>query len=142
MTSRRRVSVFGSTGSVGQNTVSLLIAQGGPDTYETVALTGAGNIVHVTVNNFINTEKKPPANDTAAKTYNTRPFSSDAKDREKKAQQNVTTNPINQKLFPYDTSGMATTFKNPYEMKMIGKIGTNLKNPKKKEEIRNPIMAY
>ncbi len=44
MTSRRRVSVFGSTGSVGQNTVSLLIAQGGPDTYETVALTGAGNI--------------------------------------------------------------------------------------------------
>jgi len=28
---------------------------------------------------------------------------------------------------------MATTFKNPYEMKMIGKIGTGLKNPKKKE---------
>jgi len=92
-----------------------------------------GNIVHVTVNNFINTEKKPASNETPVKVYNTRPFSSDAKDREKKAQQNMASNSINQKLFPYDTTGMATTFKNPYEMKMIGKIGTNLKNPKKKE---------
>jgi len=41
---RRRVSVFGSTGSVGQNTVSLLIGQGGPATYDVVALTGAGNV--------------------------------------------------------------------------------------------------
>ena len=56
--------------------------------------------------------------------------------------QNTSTNPINQKLFPYDTTGMATTFKNPYEMKMIGKIGPGLKNPKKKEEIKNPLMAY
>ena len=50
--------------------------------------------------------------------------------------QNTSTNPINQKLFPYDTTGMATTFKNPYEIKMIGKIGPGLKNPKKKEEIK------
>ena len=41
---RRRISVFGSTGSVGQNTVSLLLGQGGPATYDVVALTGAGNV--------------------------------------------------------------------------------------------------
>lgn len=96
-----------------------------------------GNIVHVTVNNFINTEKKPPT-ETPVKVYNTRPFSSDAKDREKKnvAQPNPT------KLFPYDSS-LSTTFKNPYEMKMIGKIGTNMKGGiKKKEEIKNPLMTY
>ena len=38
----RRVSVFGSTGSVGQNTIDLI--QRAPDAYEVVALTGAGNI--------------------------------------------------------------------------------------------------
>lgn len=89
-----------------------------------------GNIVHVTVNNFINTDKKANT-ETPVKVYNTRPFSSDAKDRQKKAQQ------PNPKLFPYD-SGLATTFKNPYEMKMIGKIGTNVR-PKKKEEVRNML---
>ena len=41
---RRRVSIFGATGSVGQNTVSLLEAQGGAEAYEVVALTGAGNV--------------------------------------------------------------------------------------------------
>lgn len=41
---RRRVSIFGSTGSVGQNTVSLLEEAGGADAYEVVALTGAGNV--------------------------------------------------------------------------------------------------
>ncbi len=41
---RRRISIFGSTGSVGQNTVSLLAAQGGADAYDVVALTGAGNV--------------------------------------------------------------------------------------------------
>jgi 1-deoxy-D-xylulose-5-phosphate reductoisomerase len=40
----RRVSVFGATGSIGVNTVDLLIAQGGPDTCRTVALTGGRNI--------------------------------------------------------------------------------------------------
>lgn len=75
----------------------------------------------MTVNNFINTDKKPPSTETPVK-FNTRPFSSDAKDREKKAP----VQPANNKLFPYD-SGMATTFKNPYEMKMIGKIGSNTK---------------
>ncbi len=97
-----------------------------------------GNIVHVTVNNFINTEKKP-TNETPVKVYNTRPFSSDAKDREKKNPNQ--TNPTANKLFPYDSS-LSTTFKNPYEMKMIGKIGTNMKGAKKKEEIKNPIMTY
>ena len=41
---RRKVSVFGSTGSVGCNTVSLLREQGGAEAYEVVALTGAGNV--------------------------------------------------------------------------------------------------
>jgi 1-deoxy-D-xylulose-5-phosphate reductoisomerase len=40
---RRRVSIFGSTGSVGQNTVALLEAQGGPEAYDVVALSGAQN---------------------------------------------------------------------------------------------------
>jgi 1-deoxy-D-xylulose-5-phosphate reductoisomerase len=41
---RRKVSVFGATGSVGRNTVSLLAEQGGAEAYEVVALTGAGNV--------------------------------------------------------------------------------------------------
>lgn len=41
---RRRVSIFGATGSVGQNTVSLLRDAGGPEAFETVALSGAGNV--------------------------------------------------------------------------------------------------
>jgi 1-deoxy-D-xylulose-5-phosphate reductoisomerase len=41
---RRRVSIFGSTGSVGQNTVSLLAEQGGTEAYEVVALSGSGNV--------------------------------------------------------------------------------------------------
>jgi len=41
---RRRVSVFGSTGSIGQNTLDLLRRQGGADSYEVVALTGGDNI--------------------------------------------------------------------------------------------------
>jgi 1-deoxy-D-xylulose-5-phosphate reductoisomerase len=41
---RRRVSIFGATGSVGSNTVSLIAGQGGAEAYEVVALTGAGNV--------------------------------------------------------------------------------------------------
>ena len=41
---RRRVSIFGATGSVGRNTVALIEAQGGAGAYEVVALTGAGNV--------------------------------------------------------------------------------------------------
>jgi len=40
----RSVSIFGSTGSIGQNTVDLLIRQGGAGAYRVEALTGAGNI--------------------------------------------------------------------------------------------------
>ncbi len=40
---RRRVSIFGATGSVGQQTVSLLAETGGRDVYDVVALTGARN---------------------------------------------------------------------------------------------------
>jgi 1-deoxy-D-xylulose-5-phosphate reductoisomerase len=41
---QRRISVFGATGSIGRNTVSLIEAQGGRETYDVVALTGASNI--------------------------------------------------------------------------------------------------
>lgn len=41
---RRRVSIFGATGSIGRNTVSLIEAQGGREAYELVALSGAGNV--------------------------------------------------------------------------------------------------
>lgn len=40
----RRVSIFGATGSVGRNTVSLIEEQGGAGAYEVVALSGAGNV--------------------------------------------------------------------------------------------------
>ena len=41
---RRRVSVFGSTGSIGRNTVALLAEQGGSERYDAVALSGAQNV--------------------------------------------------------------------------------------------------
>ncbi|MFT5639348.1 MAG: 1-deoxy-D-xylulose-5-phosphate reductoisomerase, partial [Paracoccaceae bacterium] len=40
----RRVSVFGSTGSVGQNTIDLLRRQGGAERYDVVALSGGRNV--------------------------------------------------------------------------------------------------
>jgi 1-deoxy-D-xylulose-5-phosphate reductoisomerase len=41
---KRRISIFGSTGSVGRNTVRLVEAQGGAEEYRVVALSGARNI--------------------------------------------------------------------------------------------------
>ncbi len=41
----RRVSIFGATGSIGQNTIDLIARD--PDRYEVVALTGAGNIAQL-----------------------------------------------------------------------------------------------
>jgi 1-deoxy-D-xylulose-5-phosphate reductoisomerase len=43
----RRVSVFGATGSVGENTFDLLMRQGGPEAYHTVALTGGRNVARL-----------------------------------------------------------------------------------------------
>ena len=40
--SRRRVSIFGATGSIGQNTIDLIDRN--PNSYEVIALTGAANI--------------------------------------------------------------------------------------------------
>ena len=40
----RSVSVFGATGSVGENTFDLLMRAGGPDAFDTVALTGGRNV--------------------------------------------------------------------------------------------------
>ncbi len=41
---RRRVSILGATGSVGQQTVSLIAASGGREAYDVVALTGSANV--------------------------------------------------------------------------------------------------
>lgn len=43
----RRISVFGATGSIGESTFDLLMAQGGPARYRTVALTGGRNIARL-----------------------------------------------------------------------------------------------
>jgi 1-deoxy-D-xylulose-5-phosphate reductoisomerase len=43
----RRISVFGATGSVGENTFDLLMRQGGPAAYHTVALTGGRNVARL-----------------------------------------------------------------------------------------------
>ena len=41
---RRKVSIFGSTGSIGQQTVDLIERYGGAEKFEVIALTGASNI--------------------------------------------------------------------------------------------------
>ena len=43
----RRISIFGATGSVGEQTVELVLRAGGPDAYHTVALTGGRNIARL-----------------------------------------------------------------------------------------------
>ena len=43
----RSVSVFGATGSIGESTFDLLMRQGGPETYRTVALTAGQNVVRL-----------------------------------------------------------------------------------------------
>jgi 1-deoxy-D-xylulose-5-phosphate reductoisomerase len=43
----RSVSVFGATGSVGESTFDLLMREGGPQAYRTVALTGGRNIARL-----------------------------------------------------------------------------------------------
>ncbi len=43
----RSISVFGATGSIGENTFDLLMHQGGAQTYRTVALTGGRNIARL-----------------------------------------------------------------------------------------------
>jgi 1-deoxy-D-xylulose-5-phosphate reductoisomerase len=45
----RRISVFGATGSIGESTFDLLMRQGGPGAYTTVALTGGRNVARLAV---------------------------------------------------------------------------------------------
>jgi 1-deoxy-D-xylulose-5-phosphate reductoisomerase len=47
MTPMRSVSVFGATGSIGEQTFDLLMRAGGPDAWRTVALTGGRNIARL-----------------------------------------------------------------------------------------------
>ncbi|MFT4149690.1 MAG: 1-deoxy-D-xylulose-5-phosphate reductoisomerase [Paracoccaceae bacterium] len=43
----RRVSVFGATGSIGESTFDLLMGQGGPAAFRTIALTGGRNVARL-----------------------------------------------------------------------------------------------
>jgi 1-deoxy-D-xylulose-5-phosphate reductoisomerase len=43
----RSVTIFGATGSIGESTFDLLMRQGGPDSFRTVALTGGRNIARL-----------------------------------------------------------------------------------------------
>jgi 1-deoxy-D-xylulose-5-phosphate reductoisomerase len=43
----RSISVFGATGSIGENTFDLVMRQGGPSAYRTVALTGGRNVARL-----------------------------------------------------------------------------------------------
>ncbi|MFZ1468942.1 MAG: 1-deoxy-D-xylulose-5-phosphate reductoisomerase [Paracoccaceae bacterium] len=43
----RRISIFGVTGSVGEQTVDLILRAGGADSFHTVALTGGRNIIRL-----------------------------------------------------------------------------------------------
>jgi len=40
----RRISIFGATGSIGQNTADLIRRQGGADTFDVIALSGGRNV--------------------------------------------------------------------------------------------------
>ena len=42
---RKKVSIFGATGSIGQNTIDLIARE--PEAYKVVALSGAGNIAQL-----------------------------------------------------------------------------------------------
>ncbi|TCP63393.1 1-deoxy-D-xylulose 5-phosphate reductoisomerase [Rhodovulum bhavnagarense] len=44
---RRRITIFGATGSIGENTVDLLTRQGGAAAYDVVALSGGRNIARL-----------------------------------------------------------------------------------------------
>ena len=43
----RRISVFGATGSIGENTFDLVMRAGGPDAFHTVALSGGQNVARL-----------------------------------------------------------------------------------------------
>jgi hypothetical protein len=65
-----------------------------------------GNIVHVTVNNFITTEKKTET--TPNRTFNSRPYSSDFKERDKRV---LEMKPG--KFNPYENT-KSVPYQNPY----------------------------
>lgn len=44
---KRRISIFGATGSVGENTIDLITRQGGADAYDVVALSGGANVARL-----------------------------------------------------------------------------------------------
>jgi hypothetical protein len=93
--------------------------------------------VHVTVNNFITPDKK--AEIQGKNTVNTRPYSSDQKDREKDKK------PMHpKKILTFDTNALLS-FKSPYDTRLGGtRNGSQFKPRKEKEEreLRNNPPAF
>jgi hypothetical protein len=81
----------------------------------------------VTVNNFITPDKKSEIQ--GKNTVNTRPYSSDQKDREKDKK------PIHpKKILTFDTNALLS-FKSPYDTRLGGtRTGNQFKSRKEKEE--------
>jgi hypothetical protein len=94
-----------------------------------------GSLVAVTVNNFMQSDKKQEQ----PQTYNNRPYSSDNKER-KPTPYELKPN----RLFAYDNP-VASNIKTAYDNKIIGKIGVTTagisKNPKRPEEVRKGVLA-
>ncbi len=67
-------------------------------------------------------------------TYNSRPYSSDNKEREPKK-----IDPFKSKVGNYDA--LMSTFKSPYENKYVSKTTSNSKIPKKKEEMKSTMTS-
>ena len=53
----KKVSIFGATGSIGQNTIDLIARA--PDAYDVVALTGARNIAQLAEDCLLYTSPSP-----------------------------------------------------------------------------------
>jgi hypothetical protein len=91
----------------------------------------------VTVNNFIVTDKKPV--DTANRTFNSRPYSSDNKERDKKHAYDFKPN----KLFAYDHA-VNNNVRQAFENKIGGKLGypsNGVSKPNRKKEESKAMMA-
>lgn len=88
-----------------------------------------GNVVHVTVNNFIASDKKA---EQAVKAINSRPFSSDQKDREKDKKVSTTL----KKTLLNEPITFGSSLRSPYDMK-VGTKNNSMKSSMKKETTNN-----
>ena len=125
-----------------------------------------GNIVHVTVNNFITTDKKPYVglsnqgnnhennlfdniSSNNSKGLINRPYSSDNKQRgdihNNTTKLTVGKSEVNRNLFSnYFNSSYGGLYNksSPYDSKITNKLSSTATKPIAKKQIRNPMMAF